>query len=351
MIKCPECGKEISDKSDSCVYCGCPADLFENSKECANELLKNDTEQHYNSEDNLIKSEESDLINSNQVHAIKGNDITGSNINKINNQVKKQKKRIRVIVLGSAIIFAVIIIGIFIVLGHSGKTNNSFAKIDIDNMSDSEIYDTTLECLKDNWDYATAAEYMGKINYNDSKDLAKIYQQFAEMNGNNGDRRLADNRFYYYPTEYAKLMTDNLENIYQDTYYCLDQGYAVSNTRAYFITFRKYSADDTGDPYSDEDDVTITMYDVKENGSFAYLKVEAKNVDEFSNIAPLNMSIFLLDHSSTYTMPIWNELIDNYPDSSLLTKDGITFIISSAEEENYSIIIVPENSIDVISID
>ncbi len=24
LIKCPECGKEISDKSDKCIYCGCP---------------------------------------------------------------------------------------------------------------------------------------------------------------------------------------------------------------------------------------------------------------------------------------------------------------------------------------
>lgn len=24
LIKCPECGKEISDKSDVCIYCGYP---------------------------------------------------------------------------------------------------------------------------------------------------------------------------------------------------------------------------------------------------------------------------------------------------------------------------------------
>lgn len=32
MIKCPECGKEISDKSNNCVYCGCPAKFFETKK-------------------------------------------------------------------------------------------------------------------------------------------------------------------------------------------------------------------------------------------------------------------------------------------------------------------------------
>lgn len=25
LIKCPECGKEISDKADACPYCGCPS--------------------------------------------------------------------------------------------------------------------------------------------------------------------------------------------------------------------------------------------------------------------------------------------------------------------------------------
>lgn len=26
LIKCPECGKEISDKAKSCIHCGCPLD-------------------------------------------------------------------------------------------------------------------------------------------------------------------------------------------------------------------------------------------------------------------------------------------------------------------------------------
>lgn len=33
MIKCPECGKEISDKSPKCIYCGCPADFFNTTNE------------------------------------------------------------------------------------------------------------------------------------------------------------------------------------------------------------------------------------------------------------------------------------------------------------------------------
>lgn len=28
LVKCPECGKEISDKASSCTNCGCPASEF-----------------------------------------------------------------------------------------------------------------------------------------------------------------------------------------------------------------------------------------------------------------------------------------------------------------------------------
>lgn len=30
LIKCPECGKKISDKSTVCVHCGCPLSAIEN---------------------------------------------------------------------------------------------------------------------------------------------------------------------------------------------------------------------------------------------------------------------------------------------------------------------------------
>ena len=31
LIKCPECGKEISDKANSCLSCGCPINRNESS--------------------------------------------------------------------------------------------------------------------------------------------------------------------------------------------------------------------------------------------------------------------------------------------------------------------------------
>lgn len=33
MIKCPECGKEISDMAKSCPNCGCPSEIFHKKEE------------------------------------------------------------------------------------------------------------------------------------------------------------------------------------------------------------------------------------------------------------------------------------------------------------------------------
>ena len=27
FVKCPECGKEISDKATQCIHCGCPIEI------------------------------------------------------------------------------------------------------------------------------------------------------------------------------------------------------------------------------------------------------------------------------------------------------------------------------------
>lgn len=42
LIKCNECGKEISDKATKCIYCGCPIEKELLCNECGNKLDKND---------------------------------------------------------------------------------------------------------------------------------------------------------------------------------------------------------------------------------------------------------------------------------------------------------------------
>ena len=40
LIKCPECGKEISDKASACIHCGYPLSLLNNEKEKSTTLEK-----------------------------------------------------------------------------------------------------------------------------------------------------------------------------------------------------------------------------------------------------------------------------------------------------------------------
>ncbi len=44
LIKCEECGKEISDKAKQCIYCGCPIESGSKiiCEECGNELSSSD---------------------------------------------------------------------------------------------------------------------------------------------------------------------------------------------------------------------------------------------------------------------------------------------------------------------
>lgn len=62
LIKCCECGKEVSDKAKSCIHCGCPIEQEENV-----EVLNN---QNYN-----IVEEEQDFYNKSNIDLTKGEKI------------------------------------------------------------------------------------------------------------------------------------------------------------------------------------------------------------------------------------------------------------------------------------
>ena len=51
LIKCPECGKEFSDKAPACIHCGCPTP--EASKDMNNEAVQ----------DECVKKKESSITN------------------------------------------------------------------------------------------------------------------------------------------------------------------------------------------------------------------------------------------------------------------------------------------------
>ena len=42
LIKCKECGKEISDKATNCIHCGCPIEKEYTCSECGHPIKIND---------------------------------------------------------------------------------------------------------------------------------------------------------------------------------------------------------------------------------------------------------------------------------------------------------------------
>ena len=46
LIKCPECGKEVSDRAPSCVNCGCPIQSQKAESEVVIKALKHPNENH-----------------------------------------------------------------------------------------------------------------------------------------------------------------------------------------------------------------------------------------------------------------------------------------------------------------
>ena len=112
LIKCSECGKEISDKASACPNCGCPIEIILNiiNQEISKEKIENENYQ---------------TINSNQT-------ICDSNINtnKYENE-KKQNKNTKldtgekVIVIITAIVFSVML-GFFLQLGVQGTLALTF---------------------------------------------------------------------------------------------------------------------------------------------------------------------------------------------------------------------------------
>ena len=45
LIKCPECGKEISDKSNACIHCGCPIQIQKTESKLLIKALKHPNEE------------------------------------------------------------------------------------------------------------------------------------------------------------------------------------------------------------------------------------------------------------------------------------------------------------------
>lgn len=94
LIKCPECGKKISDKAESCPECGCPASEFEKSLNMSE------------------KNEERDITLTNKKSSLEENNVLNIKRTEENNSKKYHNKKI--IIAGIVLIFAVV--GILLIL-------------------------------------------------------------------------------------------------------------------------------------------------------------------------------------------------------------------------------------------
>ena len=67
IIKCPECGKEISNKAAKCIYCGCPAQFFEEENNSDKiDTIENSQEMEKENEEKLLMQEEKDCVEINE---------------------------------------------------------------------------------------------------------------------------------------------------------------------------------------------------------------------------------------------------------------------------------------------
>ena len=181
-------------------------------------------------------------------------------------------------------------------------------------MSNSEIYDKALKCIENDWDYATAAEYMGKINYKNSEELAEIYQNVVEVGRTNQGSRFINDRFYYCPEEFQQAALRNLCGITHEEYKYVDGTYStMDNKKSYCMTFQA--------PNGDEGIMTIC--DIQDDGSFGSIKIESESMDLFAEMTSVSMVIFCNEHSTTYSDPLYAKLVDDYP--APLVVDGLKF--------------------------
>lgn len=85
LIKCSECGKEISDKSKTCIHCGCPIEKEYTCSECGQPIKIND-KKCLNC-GNPLKEK-----NTNSKYQKKWEELTANEINRIQAYRKKNKE-------------------------------------------------------------------------------------------------------------------------------------------------------------------------------------------------------------------------------------------------------------------
>lgn len=144
LIKCPECGKEVSDKAEKCIHCGCPLDVKE--------------------------TEKSDVT-------VESDDVINADKDKI---IKKKKQWNKKIILISGSIVAFVLVGVFvyyIATAKSREYKSAKELFDAKQYEESYAVFTEISEYKDSMDmaneclYQMAQSYYAEKKYESAKEL------------------------------------------------------------------------------------------------------------------------------------------------------------------------------------
>ena len=162
LIKCPECGKEISDKSSICIHCGYPiSEMKENSEELQEELLLKESK----------PLPENELLPEKQLKRDQ------------NSSIKEEKKNVKIkpiYILGAVVAVIIIVVG-----------TSQYNKIQKRN-NELQAYNNAIYAYE-NENFQDAYEYFSNNEYKDSKEyLEKTVEKYTESLINDNSLEEAD---------------------------------------------------------------------------------------------------------------------------------------------------------------
>ena len=380
MIKCTECGKEISDKADVCVYCGIKLKIRPKiCNECGNEI---DIEKGVcpfcgcpiENDEAINKGE---YIKKNNMHmkyivgAIAGICILGISVKIINEKIVKPSQKYNVAMemlenekydkaaeefkklngfrdsekkinecaylkatealenknYDRAISEFETIVNYkdskekidecYYKWGEYATSNNNLLEAstyfekcleynDAEEKYNESLYNYAKYLVEEKYEYDKAIEYLSKIDYKNSEELIQRYER---MNGS----RFLDDKFYWYPAEYAIVLKQNLQN-YDDS---LSTSGREGDNGKYFIDILQ------NDDYTN---TTVILDGVnEEEGYFNTMTISNTGItSDFTYPSIMCLALTRKDSTLDMSKEILGLLLDMEPSGSM-SKDGLHY--------------------------
>lgn len=166
LIKCPECGKEISDKAKACIFCGYPIPMIKQSEP----IKQNDTLEPINHTDETNLAE--------PVQETTHSDMILTEKQPVNHQMdEQQKKKITIAIV-------VIIVAILAIWGFNTAVNNKTAR----QRDLSDVFDFSFDMTIDDV-IAYESQKYGNTEYERENLSDKIRLDFEKYSYNDWKHR------------------------------------------------------------------------------------------------------------------------------------------------------------------